>query len=122
MKLRLYRDVVNQIYKVTVVTEDWSQDDLKLMTQYGEPEVNLGATLEATPTGGGTAEVFVVPDCYVRLISDSHKLNISFDLRDHALAKEMAQAWQVYIVDTITGAVTQLRTNTPDTYEEVTSI
>lgn len=121
MKIRLYRDVTNQVYNVSVVTEDWSRDDLKLMEQFGEPEVNLGATLTTDPETG-EPETFTLPDCYVKLLTDYQKLNMQFDLRDHAQAKAMAEAWQTYIVGEITSVVTALRVNTPDSYEEVTVV
>jgi hypothetical protein len=109
MKIRVFKTLLNSVYKVTVRTEDWSQDDLALMAQYGEPEINVGGDFSADGAGDDPADEFTLADTYARVYSDSHRLMESFDLRDTANAKNRALAWSTATVTKLTDAATALR-------------
>lgn len=49
MKIRTYKDLEDGVYKVKIHTTDYSQLDLELMANYGEPEINIGGYYEAEP-------------------------------------------------------------------------
>ena len=42
MKKRVLRDMDNGVYRIILLTEDWSEGDRELMARFGEPEINVG--------------------------------------------------------------------------------
>ena len=62
-KLRVYRSIDNSIWKLTFVNdpEALSENDKKLMRNFGEPEINLGGVFLV-----GTANAYTLPEKNVR--------------------------------------------------------
>ena len=117
MKLRQFKILNNDIYTVTLRTEDWSEADKVLMTKFGEPEIDLG--------GSFTVPTFTLDANLVRILSESPFVE-SFDSRDDAVAGDAlakANRWATDITTRITSAMGVLRAEA-DTFsgESVTTI
>ena len=72
MKIRTFYKLENDVYKVSINTEDWSERDVQLMEKFGEPEINLGGEF-------GDSPIFELDDNLVRIKSDS-PFPVAFDL------------------------------------------
>lgn len=110
MKIRSFRDLLNGVFTVSMRTEDWSQEDQRLMTQFGEPEIDIGGTFDLD------GDSFELPSQLVRIATDLHRLRASFDRRDHEDARDRALAWETRVMEDIAAAVATLREHGPDTY------
>lgn len=42
MKIRVYKRIRDNVYDVLVRTAEWSQSDVELFREFGEPEVDVG--------------------------------------------------------------------------------
>ena len=115
MKIRSFRDLLNGVFRVSVRTEDWSQDDNRLMAQYGEPEIDVGGVFDL-----GEGADFELPSKLVRIASECPLIFVAVDRRDHEDARDRALAWETRIVSDITDAVALLRDHGPDTYSAET--
>ena len=115
MKIRIFSTVSDDVYRITMYTEDWSQGDLKLMQLFGEPEIDLGGAFTGPPS-------FSLPNRLVRIATGS-PFSQSFDARDFANADERAVVWDDAIQVKIQAAVTTLRA-LQDTFtgEEVVNV
>ena len=49
MKICVDRDMANRKYVTTIATSDFSENDKKLMVDFGEPEINLGGAFGGLP-------------------------------------------------------------------------
>jgi hypothetical protein len=107
MKIRTFKKLEDDVYKVTLYTEDWSEGDVKLMEKFAEPEINIGGDFGASPV------IFSLDDNLVLIKSDS-PFNVSFDSRDTdpATAKAWANLWASEVADRIVAEVVVLRANT----------
>jgi hypothetical protein len=114
MKLRKHFKLEGDIYKVTLVTEDWSELDMELMAKYGEPEIDLG--------GDFTVPTFSLPND-LRSVMSASPFTERFDKDDNADAEDRAGSWETAISARITTAMATLRANTDSfTKEEVETI
>jgi len=115
VKLRKFNTLSNDIFTVTLITEDWSQLDTQLMVKFGEPEINLGGPFVGPPE-------YDLDDNLVKIMSESPFVQ-SFDFRDHADAEDRANVWAAALTVRITAAIGTLRGQT-DTFtgETVTTI
>lgn len=75
MKIRTHNSIENGKYRVTKVTEDFSEADLEGMIEFGEPEINLGGTF-------GTDPVFTLSDDLEKIRTGS-PFTYRFDSRDN---------------------------------------
>lgn len=48
MKIRVFENMDDAVFRVVVNTEGFSQNDIKLMCQFGEPEIDCGGTVTYT--------------------------------------------------------------------------
>ena len=113
MKIRTFYMLSNDVYRVSIYTEDWSEGDRELMQKYGEPQIDLGGTFT------GTTPHFTLPSVLKNIMSES-PFGHGFDYRDTTDAKNQANAWAAEIANRITDAVDTLRNNTDSyTKEEV---
>ena len=48
MKIRVFENMDDSVFRVVVNTEGFSQNDIKLMCQFGEPEIDCGGTVTYT--------------------------------------------------------------------------
>lgn len=109
MKIRVFCNMINSVYKVTFLTEDWSCSDIELMVQYGEPDVNLGGDVTYTYDGEQKEKAF--GDRIVRVVHGS-PFSMCFDSRDYDSVDEamaVGNAWKDGVVAKIRGAVDALR-------------
>jgi len=104
MKIRKFYSLADDIYKVTMYTEDWSQGDKNLIAEFGEPQVDLGGDFTGTPT-------FTLPNRLVNIMTGS-PFSQSFDKRDYDDADDRANEWADEVSTRIVDAVALLRANT----------
>ena len=121
----------NSVYRVVVSTEDWSEGDLKLMYQFGEPEVNVGGDVyypakwyDDGGSGGGEPKK-TFGDEFVRVLHGFPYAR-GFDSRDYGSVKEavaVGKAWKDMVLARIDDAVIALRQNSlPLPTEEIAEI
>lgn len=116
MKIREFYVLNDDVYKVSIYSEDWSQRDKQLMGMYGEPEIQVGGIF--TGTGG----LFTLPTELLHVMSETPFIQ-GFDSRDYTYAENMADVWAATISDRIEVAVAALRANDDDyTREEVINV
>jgi len=101
MKIRKYSTLADDIYKISLYTEDWSEADKNLIAKFGEPEIDLGGDFTGPPA-------FTLSTNLVRIMSES-PFTQSFDGRDYADADDRAVVWKDEVSLRIVSAVTALR-------------
>lgn len=120
MKIRIFSDMVNGVYRITLLTEDWSQGDVELMVQYGEPEVNVGGSFEYLYEDEPKTKD--LGDQFVRLLH-GFPFSIGFDSRDYdgeyGEAEAAGNAWKDKVVSSIRAKVATMRSMAPLSTEEV---
>lgn len=139
MKKRVFMGMDNSVFRVVMATEDWSEGDLKLMYQFGEPEINVGGDIHYScpsyPDEGITEAkdvrvsaggcVMTNGDQFVRVLH-GFPYSRGFDSRDFSCLEEavaVGKAWKDMVLDRIDEAVIGLRQNSaPLPTEEVTEI
>lgn len=115
MKIRRLYSLVNNVYKVSIYTEAWSEGDKNLMSNFGEPEIDLGGSFTGPPA-------FDLPNNLVRVMSEV-PFTQSFDGGDYADADDRANVWGTKVSSRIVAAITTLRANADDfTREEVETV
>lgn len=124
MKIRIFKNVCNSVVRVVVNTEGFSQEEVKLMCQFGEPEVNVGGfnypgTVGNVDTENGEkATSLVAPevalgDEFVRIMH-GFPYSMGFDMRDHEGSSleammEMADSWVGHVCQQIESLMSELR-------------
>jgi len=101
MKIRKFSTLVDDVYKISLYTEDWSQGDQDLMANFGEPEVDIGGDFTGPPA-------FTLSTNLARIMSES-PFTQSFDGRDFADAEDRAVVWKDEVSALIVAAVAVLR-------------
>lgn len=123
MKKRVLRDMDNGVYRIILLTEDWSEGDRDLMARFGEPEINVGG--EVSYIIGGETKTRTLGDEYVRLLR-GFPYQRGFDARDYASVEEavaLGVAWKEMVLSRIDAAIMDLRANSaPLPTEEVSEI
>ena len=113
----------NAVFRVTIDTEDWSEGDIDLIAQFGEPEVNVGG--EVTYLFEDETRTKTFGDMYARVLHGFPYMR-GFDSRDYSSYEEavaVGKAWKELVLDRIDAAVVELRThNAPLPTEEVSEI
>lgn len=116
MKARTFKSIEGDVYKVSIYTEDWSENDIGQMMRFGEPEIDLGGTFTSGPLS------FTLPTQLVRIRAES-PFTVGFDVRDEDDAEERANLWTTTILARLEAAITTLRGQTDDfTSESVVTI
>ena len=123
MKIRIFRNMENSVFCVLICTEDWSQEDIKLMEMYGEPEINVGGPIDYMY--GGVQGTKTFGNEFSRILHGFPYIR-RFDTRDYSSVDEaiaVGVAWKEKIVERLGAAVTELRSNLlPLPTEEVSEI
>ena len=123
MKKRVFQNMNDGVFNVILDTEDWSEGDLDLISQFGEPEVNVGG--EITYLFEDETKTKTFGDRYVRVVEGFPYVR-GFDSRDYGSIGEaiaVGRAWKEVIIDRIDAAVVELRTHAaPLPTEEVSEI
>lgn len=145
MKKRVFSEMDDAVFRIVIDTEDWSQGDLELMEQFGEPEVNVGGSVDYV--FGDEVKTKEFGNEFVRVLhgfpysrgfdsrdygdyessgssgsSESSDPYSSFDRRvSEAVA--VGNAWKETVLRRLDNAVLDLRANhTPLPTEEVSEI
>ena len=106
MKVRSYRLKVNGSYRVTVVTEEFSEQELKWMREQEEPDIALGGVFD----DGGPNE-FTLDTTYAKVktgLAYPGKVEI-FDPAVTEDADEKAIIWETEIVTRVLAAMVALK-------------
>lgn len=123
MKKRVFLNMDDGVFRITIHTEDWSEGDRELMAQYGEPEVNVGG--EVTYLIDGETKTKVFGDEFVRVMH-AFPYSRGFDSRDYSSVQEavaLGKAWNDMVLERIDDSVRALRENVaPMPTEEVYEI
>lgn len=123
MKIRIFQNMDDCVFRIVLNTEDWSQDDIKLMCQYGEPEIDMGG--DFSYSYDESSKTRQLGHELVRVVH-GFPFAIGFDSRDygsHGEAIAVGNAWKAEIVRRISEAIAALRANTSVLpTEEVTEI
>lgn len=111
MKKRVFMDMVGSVFNVLINTEHWSEGDIELMAQFGEPEVNVGGEVSYVIDEEDKTKVF--GDMYVRVLH-GFPYSRGFDSRDYGSYEEAiaaGKAWKELVLGRIDAAVIELRKN-----------
>lgn len=123
MKKRIFSGMDDAVFRVTIETEDWSEGDLELINQFGEPEVNVGGEVQYLFEDEQKVKTF--GEEYVRIL-DGFPYSRGFDSRDYESTGEAVAvgcAWKELVLGRIDAAVRALRGNvSPLPTEEVSEI
>lgn len=123
MKIRTFLNMDDSIYRIVVMTEDWSQGDLELMVQFGEPEVDAGGEVSYLYDGQQKTKTFGYE--YLRLVH-GFPYSRGFDSRDYDSVEEavsIGNAWKDKLVGSIRSAVIELRSKSvPLPTEEIAEV
>ena len=110
MKIRIFENVDDSVLRIVVNTENFSQDDIRLMCQYGEPEVNVGGMLIYSYLDSEKTKSF--GNQYVRIL---HGFPFAFclDSRDfeNGIGEAIAagEAWKASVRSNISDKMRDLR-------------
>lgn len=111
MKIRTFKNLEDNVYRVSIQTEDWSERDMRLMEKYGEPEIDIGGTfLDENGSGSGDDFTFTL-DSKLYGVKTGSPFSYGFDARDYADAETRALLWATTLISRITDAMTTLRAN-----------
>ena len=123
MKMRIFSNMCNGVYRIVINTEDWSEGDIELMAQYGEPLVNVGG--EISGGAGVKSESRVFGDEYIRILHGFPYAR-GFDSRDYGTADDammIGNLWKGVVMERLRAAVDTLRSKTsPLPTEEIDEI
>ena len=139
MKKRVFSEMDDAVYRIVIDTEDWSQGDIELMDQFGEPEINVGGSVDYMFNDEVKTKEF--GDEFVRVLH-GFPYSRGFDSRDYgetgssgssdpvtpledrvAEAVAAGSAWKDQVLRRLDNAVRDLRSNhTPLPTEEVSEI
>lgn len=111
MKIRAFYRLENGVYRVSINTEEWSENDIRLMEKFGEPEIDIGGTLTYEDEGSDPVSL-VLEEEYRRIKSEP--IFASFDSRDSSYAKRFANLWADEIIGKISAAYSSLHAHVDD--------
>lgn len=141
MKNRVFMNMDDSVYRVVITTEDWSEGDILLMEQFGEPEIDAGGEIRylwhedssdsgdsdgsSDSSGTETMKTKTLGTEYVRLLHGFPYAR-GFDSRDYGSVGEAVaagNAWRDAVVGRIRDAVLAMRAmSAPLPTEEVSEI
>lgn len=111
MKIRVFQAIDNAVFRVIVFTEDWSEGDIKLMEEFGEPEVDVGGEVQYSFDGEPKSKIF--GNELVRVLH-GFPYSRGFDSRDYCSVEEavaIGREWKERVISLISDAVLSLRQN-----------
>jgi hypothetical protein len=109
MKIRVFRDMDNAVYRIVINTEDWSQGDLELMARFGEPEIDVGGEIQYHLGNEDNTKTF--GNELIRLMH-GFPYSRGFDSRDYGSYEEAVAVgleWKEEILRRINDSVRNLR-------------
>lgn len=111
MKTRIFLNMDDAVFRIVIETEDWSEGDVTLMEQYGEPEINVGGQVDYMFNDEQKSKTF--GDQYVKVMN-GFPFAMGFDSRDYESAEEaraVGIAWKEIVVGRLRNSVIALREN-----------
>lgn len=112
MKIRIFQNLDNSVFRVVINTEDFGQDDIKLMCQYGEPEIESGGEISYEYNNESKTKTLGVQ--MIRVLH-GFPLAFGFDSRDYggscAEAEAVGRAWKDKVISDIGEKMRLLRLN-----------
>ena len=111
MKIRTFLSMEDSVFRIVINTEDWSEGDIGLMEQYGEPEIDVGGPIQYII--GGETKTKEFGSIYVRIFH-GFPYSRGFDSRDYESVDEahaIGMAWTDIVLNRIRSAIVQLRQN-----------
>jgi hypothetical protein len=121
VKIRTYKYIADKKFFIEIKTEEFSQNDLDLMQQFGEPEVNVGGLYGESE---GPTSTWTAPSRFLRVKQGFQPFKAFFDSRNFGEeADDRANALIAKIIERIQAAMTVLRAR-QDTFtsEVVTNV
>lgn len=123
MKKRIFQNMDDGVFRIVINTEDWSEGDLDLVFELGEPEVNVGGDVPYVLDGASEVKHF--GDEFVRVVH-GFPYTRGFDSRDYSSMDEaviVGLAWKDKVLGAIDAAVVSMRERAhPIATEEVFEI
>ncbi len=120
MKIRTFYRLEHGIYRVSINTEEWSENDIKLMEKFGEPELNIGGDITYQPEDQSIEPVtWHLDDEYRRIKSEP--ISASFDSRDMPFAEKIANKWADQVIVAIAAAFRDLHQHVDEFTRETVS-
>jgi len=132
MKIRVFQGMDNSVFRVTICTGDWSEGDVNLIQEYGEPEINIGGEIPYEFDGEEKTKIF--GDMFIRVMH-GFPHSMGFDSRDYMIAGDtdanssimeavaVGKAWKDAVLSRLEAAIRELRSHvSPLPTEEVTEI
>jgi hypothetical protein len=112
--LKVTRNIDNDIWKITFSIDPLklSEADKQLMAKFGEPEINVGGTIDG-PTIQGEETEYTLPAKYIKIRSGLPYTR-EFDSKTtpfNTHTQEKAEAYQAAFVSRYTQALVELRAN-----------
>lgn len=110
MKIRVFENMDDAVFRIVVNTEDFSQDDMRLMCQYGEPEIDCGGTVSYTYDDTQKTKEF--GHQMIRVLH-GFPFALGFDSRDYdggcGEAIAVGEAWKTALKQQIADEMSALR-------------
>ena len=107
VNLRTFKDLKNNVYSVLLKFDTFPDQDLELMSDFGEPEVDVGGSFTGPPAFSNLAT-------QLRKLKSGFPFTQTFDATGDAQAKDKANVWQSEMITRITAVMATLRGNTDD--------
>jgi len=104
MELKTTNVIVDNVYKITFETQDFSSSEDSLITKYGEPVVQMGGTFTVS------GESYTMTSSEKKIKTDFPQ-TVSFDTRDSASAMLHAINYESVIYSRMIEAMNNLRVN-----------
>lgn len=89
MKIRVYKSIKDNAYRVLIRTTEWSPSDIELFREFGEPEVDVGTDGKAK---------------YVKVMTGFPAYGVFYDGSAEE-AETLAMAWKDEVVGRVKTAV-----------------
>lgn len=96
MKLRIFKEIEKDNWKVTFKTEEFTSDEVNQIAKFGEPEINIGGIFLE-----GTANEYTLNDEYVKIRSD-FPYTKSFDSNSSDFTTNISVKVTAFKDDTVT--------------------
>lgn len=116
MQVKFIKNLSGSKFQITVQTIAFAQTDIDLMSDFGEPEIEMGGAI----LDSGPNLLMTMASNKKKLKTDLSQFFIEFDnLSGESIgnAEDIADAYQLTITNRITTALTLLRAQT-DTFTE----
>jgi len=115
MRVKVFTTIENDVFKVLLETDQFTDTEQKKMEEFGQPEINVGGVYLAT-----TVNEYTIPNKYVRIRQD-FPYTQNFDSRDAAFSTNTAiksNAWKTAVLTRLDDAIVTLLAENADFVNE----